>query len=430
MSKILIKNTIVITMNDNKEIFQNGDILIEGNKISYVGDSKEWKAIDKTIDGQGKVALPGLVNAHTHAAMTLFRGYADDMVLDEWLKTKIWPREALLEPEDVYWGTKLAIVEMIKTGTTSFADMYFYTKLVGMVVDETGIRASLCGVLLGFLPTAREDLKKAAQFIEDWQGAASGRITTMFGPHSLYTFPVDLLKELAKEAERLKVGVHIHLLETKGEEEEIKKYNGKGAFEILEETGLFNLHLLAAHSVYLSHEQIAMIRNYDFVPVHTGISNMKLACGIAPVPQYLKAGIAVALGTDGPASNNNLDLFEEMKMTALLHKVNTLDPTVISDYEALAMATRGGAKALALEDEIGQLKEGMKADIILVDLKKPHLTPVYDVVSNLVYSAIGQDVSTTIVDGKILMEDYKLTEIDEIEVIEKVEERAKILMSK
>lgn len=431
MSTLLIKDCTVVTMDDQKRIIEHGDILIEGSAILFVGETGRAPVVRgaQVIDGTGKVALPGLINAHTHAAMTLLRGYADDMALQEWLQTKIWPREAFLKPEDVYWGTMLAAVEMIKGGTTCFADMYFFGEEIARAALDVGIRTSICGVLLGFLPTANDDLKQAIAFVEKWHGE-QGRVTAMFGPHALYTCKTDYLKKMAIEAQRLGVGIHIHILETRDERDEIRKLNDAEPFDILKTTGLLDQHVLAAHAAYLTDEEIKLIKNYSFVPVHCPGSNLKLASGVAPVWEYLQEEIDTGLGTDGAASNNNLDMFEEIRLAALIHKEERFDPTVVSAYQALELATRGGAHALGLEKEIGQIKEGMKADIILVDMRKPHLTPMHSVIANLVYSASAADVSETIVDGCLLMEDRKLLTIDEAEVLEKASEVAKDLIKR
>lgn len=430
MNRLIVKDTTIITMDDQARILK-GDILIKDSRIIKVG--RTYRSDGATvIDGSGKVAIPGLVNAHTHAAMTLLRGYADDLALMEWLETKIWPREAHLKPADVYRGTMLAIAEMIRGGTTCFADMYFYPDEVAKAVVETGIRASLCGVLLGILPEAGKMVEEAARFVRRWHGA-EGRITAMFGPHALYTCPIDMLKEVAAHARESGVGVHIHLLETLGERENILATSGEEPFTVLKETGLFELPLLAAHAVYLTSDEIGLaahkvITDAPFTPVHNPGSNLKLASGIAPVPAYLKAGIPVALGTDGAASNNNLDMFEEIRLAALIHKVNTLDPTVVSAYEALTLATRGGATAVGLETEIGQIKEGMRADIALIGMERPHFTPLHDVVTHIVYSASAADVTDTIVGGAVLMRNGELTSVDEEKVMREASAAADDLM--
>ena len=296
--------------------------------------------------------------------------------------------------------------------------MYFRAGEIAQAVLDSGLRASVCGVILGVSPTASEDLAEATEFVTTWSDR-DALVTAMFGPHSLYTCGKEILKKIATEAARLNTGVHVHLLETKTEREDILKMNGAEPFDVLKETGLLARPLLAAHSVYLTEKEVDIAAANKYTAVHTPGSNLKLASGIAPVWDYLRKKVNAALGTDGAASNNNLDMFEEMRLAALVHKVNMFDATVVSAYEALSMATRGGARALGLANEIGQLTPGYKADIILVDTDRPHLTPEHNVVANLVYSAGAADVTETIVDGKLLMQDQELLTMDEKAVIAK-----------
>lgn len=429
VSNILIKNTIIVTMNDEGTVIRGGNVLIEDDLIKKVGkagtiDQPEGAEV---IDGSRKAVLPGLINAHTHAAMTLFRGYADDLALDEWLNTKIWPLEAKINANDVYWGTMLAIVEMIKGGTTCFADMYFYADEIAKAVDKSGIRASICGALLGILPTADRDLEDAVRFVKEYKDK-DGRITAVFGPHALYTCTIEHLRKVAKSAGELGARVHTHLLETKHERHDIIKLNGREPFEIMKESGLLEVPILAAHSIYLTEEELETARAHDVIPVHTPGSNLKLASGIAPVWRYEEEGILAGLGTDGAASNNNLDMFEEARLAALIHKVDRFDPTLVSAHEALRMATIGGARGLGLDARLGTVKEGLKADLITIDLDKPHLTPLHDVEANLVYSASGSDVSDVMVDGRILMRNRELVTLDEEAVLRKAAEVASDLV--
>ncbi len=426
----MVSDVIAVTMNNNADILQNADILVENDRIAGIGPRGSLNdAGAEIIDGRGKVALPGLINSHTHAAMTLLRGYADDLPLQEWLETKIWPREAFIKDGDVYDGTLLAAAEMIKGGTTCFADMYFYADEIARAAMDCGIRASVCGVILGQLPTAEEDFAKAADFVETWR-EKDERVTAMFGPHSLYTCGMDILAKVAEQAKRFGVVVHTHLLETKIERDDIVRLNGKQPFEVLKETGLLELPLLAAHSIYLNDEETDMAAASPFTAVHTPGSNLKLASGIAPVWDFLQHDIAVALGTDGAASNNNLDMFEEMRLAALIHKVDKFDATMVSAYQALYMATRGGARAVGLEKELGQLTPGFKADIILVDNNNPHMTPQHNVVANLVYSAGAADVTHTMVDGRWLMRDRTLESMDETAVLKRGRETAAELVQR
>lgn len=427
MSKILIKNCLVVPMdeepNGDGSFYFTGDIGIEGSRIVHVGPPGtvgDDFVPDKLIDATGKAALPGLINAHTHAAMTLFRGFADDMPLMEWLNNRIWPLEAKLTGDDIYWGTKLAILEMLKAGVTAFADMYFFMDQVAEAVAESGMRASLArGLTDG--ENSQLSLQEAEELLHKWQQMGNERITFMFGPHAPYTCSPDFLRQIIEAAERNGVGLHIHLAETMAEVEEIKKRYGKRPIELMEEVGLFEVPVLAAHCVYLKPHEIEILKDNQVAVAHNPESNMKLASGIAKIPEMLKEGVTVALGTDGAASNNNLELFGEMRTAALLHKVNHLDPTVVNAYQALKMATTNGAKALGLEN-LGSLKPGYKADLILVDLKQPHFYPHHDIIAHLVYAAQPADVDLVMVDGQILVEGGRVLTIDEEEVYQKVKE--------
>ncbi|MHB9095627.1 MAG: amidohydrolase [Eubacteriales bacterium] len=422
MGKILIKNATVIPMADGEKMIANGEIAIEGNKIVSVGPkgtvSDRWDT-DETIDAAGMVAMPGFVNCHTHAAMTMLRSYADDMPLMEWL-TKIWPLEDRLTGEDVYWGTMLCILEMIKSGTTTFADMYFFMDEVARAVEKTGIRASLARGMVGVIPTAQLALDETAEFVQKWNGAAGGRITTMVGPHAPYTCPPDYLKKVLAIAQQAKVGIHIHLAETRSEVDEIRKLYGKTPIEYVNDLGVLDFPVLGAHCVHLTQNDIKILKEKNVGVAHNPESNMKLASGISPVPQMLAEGIKVGLGTDGAASNNNLDMLEEMRSAALLHKVNSMDASVISSDQALEMATKNGGKVLGLND-IGVLQPGYKADIILIDFNKPHLYPKHDIIAHTVYAAQSSDVDTVLVDGKIIMRHGKVLTMNELEILENVQ---------
>lgn len=417
-------------MNDSADIIDSADILIEDDRIAGIGPSGSLNADGaEKMDGRNKIALPGLINAHTHAAMTLLRGYADDMPLQEWLETKIWPREAFLREGDVYDGTLLAAAEMIKGGTTCCADMYFSADEMAAAVMDSGMRGSVCGVILGFLPTADEDVAKAADFIVKWRDRDE-RVTGVFGPHSLYTCDERILMAVADRAKELKAGVHTHLLETRTERDDIVRLNKKQPFEVLKDSGLLGLPLLAAHSVYLNDDETDLAAAAPYTAAHTPGSNLKLASGIAPVWDFMQHDIDLALGTDGAASNNNLDMFEEIRLAALIHKIETFDATMVSAYQALHMATRGGAQAVGMAGEIGRLSSGYKADIILIDTEKPHLTPQHSVVANLVYSAGAADVTDTMVDGRWLMRERVLESMDETAVLKKGNETALDLVNR
>jgi 5-methylthioadenosine/S-adenosylhomocysteine deaminase len=397
---------------------EKGYIVIEGDRILTVGEgSAPLDDYDIKLDGSNQMALPGFINAHTHAAMTLLRGYADDLPLMEWLEQKIWPLEAKLTGEDVYWGTMLALVEMIKSGTTCFADMYFFMDEVACAVEQSGMRAVLARGMIGLGPDNEKAITESRELVRKWNGACDGRIKFILGPHAPYTCPPEYLNKVMAVAEELGVGLHIHLAETRGEFADSQRIYGKTPVAHMESLGLFKHSVIAAHCVHLTERDIDILARCRVSVVHNPESNMKLASGIAPVPEMLKAGIPVALGTDGASSNNNLDMLQELRTCALLHKVNTFDPTVIPAYQALQMATSNGAQALGLETEVGIIEAGKKADIIMVKLDEAHLIPCYDPVANLVYSGQAADVNTVIVDGKIIMQERVLKTINEEEVI-------------
>lgn len=403
----LIKNVEI--MLDNTCIVAN--IAIEGNKITYIGEQVPTTNFDKIIDGSGKFAAPGLVNAHTHAAMTLFRSYADDMFLMDWLQNKIWPAEAKLVAEDIYWGSLLAIAEMIKTGTTCFADMYFFMDQTAKAVEETGIRASLARGLVGVTPDADDKLRENVAFYQKWHGQANGRITAMFGPHAPYTCPPDYLLKVVEEAHKTGAELHMHLSETKDEVDTCIEKFGMTPIEHVNKLGLLDCGMLAAHCVHVTEADIQIMRDKKVRVAHNPQSNLKLASGIAPAQAMLDAGIIVALGTDGATSNNNLDMLEEVRLAATLHKVRENNPKVIPAPTALQMGTEFGAKALGLSD-VGRIQVGYKADIVLYDMSNTTWAPKHDRTSLLVYSANATDAHTVLVDGKVLMENRQLTTID------------------
>jgi len=376
--------------------------------------------------------LPGLINGHTHLAMVLLRGVADDMALMPWLETKIWPIEKNLRAEDCYVGALLGCLEIIKSGTTCFADQYFFMENVARAVEEAGMRASLSyGIIeLGDSKRRESELRAGEKLVKGCNGTAKGRISTMFGPHAAYTCSPECLIKVKELAKKYKVGIHTHISETQDEVKQITEKYGKRPVEHLDAIGFLGPEVLAAHCVWLTEKEIKILCDHGVKPVHNPVSNMKIACGIAPVPEMLAAGIPVALGTDGAASNNALDMFNEMKFAALLNKVGKLNPTVMPAQAVLEMATINGAIALGLEKEIGSLEAGKKADIVLVDLKKPHLTPLHNVVSHLVYSAVGGDVDTTIVDGKILMQNTEVLVLDEDKVLDQAQKTSDDLLAR
>jgi len=423
----LIENGTFLTQDPERPVVR-GWLAVRGDRIAGIGEGEapaEVRAEAKErVDGKNLLFLPGLVNTHGHAAMTLLRGYADDLNLQEWLNNYIWPMEAKLTDEDVYWGTMLAAAEMIRTGTTAFADMYFFMDRVAEAVEASGMRASLCRGIVGFGSESEvnEKLAEGIRFAREWQGKADGRIRTMLGPHAPYTCPPSLLEKVIDAAHQYDLAIHIHMSETKAEVEQNVRDYGVRPPEHLDRVGVFTRPALLAHAVHLTDEEIALLAERRAAVSHNPVSNLKLASGVARVPEMLGAGVAVTLGTDSVASNNNLDLFEEIKVTAMLHKGVTLDPTVLPAARVLRMATADGARVLGMED-VGVLKEGWKADLIALRTDRPHFTPQTDFVSHVVYAASGADVEHVWVDGKPLMRGRELLTLDEERIRHEVQRR-------
>ncbi|WNY26838.1 amidohydrolase family protein [Methanolapillus ohkumae] len=438
---ILIKNARILTLDDSCGEIQNGYIVIDNEFISKIGAGTPISGnYDKIIDAAGSLVMPGLSNTHTHLGMTLLRGYADDMILKDWLEKEIWPAEAELTAEDVYWGSLLGCLEMIRFGTTAFCDMYFFMDETAKAVEKSGIRGCLSYGMIELFDEERGNAEfiKGERLVREWQGKANGRITTMYGPHAPNTCSKEFIAKVKKAAERDGVGVHIHVLETEDELNTMKKNYGVCSVHHLDSVGFWDtrlpgsdkssLPILAAHSVWMSEGDIKIFAEKGVTVSHNPISNMKLASGIAPIQKMIQAGVLVTLGTDGCASNNNLNMFEEMKTAALLQKLDTKDPTALPAKTVVEMATKNGAQVI--DKKTGVLKPGNKADLILIDLKKANAIPIFDIYSHLVYSASGSDVKTMIVDGKILMEDYKILVLDEYEVMKNAHECAQNLVKR
>ena len=399
---------------------ESADIYVGGDKIVaihwHVNRDRPDVHAEKIIDGRGKFATPGLVNAHTHASMTLLRSYSDDKALMDWLQKDIWPIEDKMRRRDIRAGAAAAAVEMIRCGTTAFADMYGpCMDEVAKVVDESGLRGVLSQGIIG-IANGDEKLAANVELYKNFHGAANGRITVMFGPHAIYTCPPDFLKKVAATAAKFNAEIHMHMNETRVEVENCLKEFGKRPFEVVAETGLLDLGMLAAHCVHLSDEEISIIKSKKVRVAHNPGSNMKLASGICPVTKLLSAGVTVALGTDGAASNNNLDMLEEIRLAALLAKVDTFDPKVVPASQALQMATEFGAAAVGLKN-VGRLEVGGKADIVLWEMDGVEWQPNYNPESLLVYSANSSSADTVIVDGKILMQDRELKTLDEEKIL-------------
>lgn len=427
---ILIKNIGLVPIDGKTEFIKNTNIYISDDKIVYIGELREDIEVEREIDGKYKIAMPGLVNAHTHIGMSLLRNYADDMPLHDWLTKKIWPTEANLTEEDVYWGSLLSMVEMIQSGTTAFCDMYFFMDEVAKALDESGMRGVLTRGLIEEQGQSQFKLDETRKLFHDWNGKSEGRIKVMVAPHAPYTCSSDFLKSTMELAKELNTGIHIHLSETKKELEDSLKEHGKTPMKYVSDLGLFDFHTIGAHCVHVNNEDIKIMKENGVYPVNNPTSNLKLASGFAPVDEMLKAGIPVALGTDGSSSNNNLNMFEEIHLASIINKAVTGDAVSVPAIKAIEMATINGAKALAWDDEIGSIEVGKKADIILIDTDKSHLYPHHNAISSIAYSVQGSDVDTVIVNGNIIMENREIKTLDVEKIKYMAEKRAKNLINK
>ena len=406
-----------------------GNIGIADGRIAFAGADPQQAAAFRArcgtslreIDGRGKVAMPGLVNLHNHVSMSLMRSYADDMPLMPWLTEKIWPFEAKLDGEDIYLGARLGIAEMLLGGTTTFVDMYWHSDRVADAVTETGIRGVVCPTFVGASYDAFEP--EALRMAEKYASGGHDRVQIMLAPHAPYTCPPETLKKTLKIAEQYGLGIQIHISETLDEQQTIREQYGKTPVEHLRDVGLFERPVLAAHCVYVNDSDIEIMARYGVSVAHNPQSNMKLASGIAPVVQMLAAGVNVGIGTDGPSSNNDLDMWDEMRTASLLQKVATGDASVLPAYETLRMATVGGACAVGMEGELGVVAPGARADLILVDMGGPHWAPGNDPIAGLVYNAKSTDVDTVLVDGRILVERGELIGTDTVALVREASRR-------
>ncbi|CCQ96805.1 5-methylthioadenosine/S-adenosylhomocysteine deaminase [[Clostridium] ultunense Esp] len=427
---LLIKNITLVPMTGKEEVVEKTNIYIEGDKIIYIGELREDIKVTKTIDGQNKVAMPGLINAHTHIGMSLLRNYADDLPLHEWLTKKIWPIEAKLTAEDVYWGSLLSMVEMIQSGTTTFCDMYFFMDQVGKGLEESGIRGILTRGIIEESGKEKEKLDDTRELYKNWHGKGEGRIKVMVAPHAPYTCSPAYLEDVMDLAHELDTGIHIHLSETKKEVEDSYKTYGKSPIKHVYDLGLFKLPTIAAHCVHVDESDIKILRENNVSPVNNPSSNLKLASGFAPIDEMLKFGVNVSLGTDGSSSNNNLNMFEEIHLASIVNKAVNMDAVSVPAITALKMATINGAKALLWNKEIGSIEIGKKADVILIDMDKSHLYPRHNIISSLAYSVQGSDVDTVIVDGKIIMEKREIKTLDVEKIMYNAEKAAKDLVGR
>lgn len=429
---LIITNGIVITVDGNRRVLNPGAVAINGNEIVAVDTpaaiAARYKAA-QTIDASGKVVMPGLINTHTHAAMVMFRGLGNDLALMDWLQKYIFPAEAkTVSPEFVRIGTQLAALEMIQSGTTMFADMYYFEEEVGKVAKTAGLRGVLGQTVIEFpVPDAKtpaDALKRTEAFAKQFDH--DELITPSIAPHSVYTLDGATLKAVSDMAKRLNVPVQIHLAETQAEIGMSQERHKQRPVAFLESINFWAPTTLAAHGVWINDDEVALLKQRGVGVSNNPESNMKLSSGTAPVMKYRKAGVNVGIGTDGAASNNDLDMFEAMRQAAFQQKLITMDPTAITAAEAIEMATLGGARALG-RNRLGALGAGMLADVIIVDMSKARQQPLFDPVSQIVYASRGDDVVTTIVNGKILMRDRKVLTLNEAEVIAEARKAADLV---
>jgi 5-methylthioadenosine/S-adenosylhomocysteine deaminase len=432
--QLIVTGKHLLTMDTENTIIENGALVIDGDRIIAVGSSSELKAkypaADLIAEKYGLI-MPGLINTHTHAAMSCFRGLADDLPLMQWLQEYIFPREARLNGEMVYHSTLLSICEMIKSGTTSFCDMYLFAKDVARATSESGMRAWLGEVLYDFPSPNYGDLENGFTYMDELfaQYGAHELLTITVNPHAVYTCSPELLTRLGQVAGRQDALYHIHLSENQEEVDTCQERYGCTPVQHLEKLGLLHKQVLAAHCVKLEDDEIALLARRGVKVTHCQESNMKLASGTAPVVKMLDAGICVSIGTDGSASNNDVDMFGEMNTVAKIHKVARMDPTAMNAVTTLRAATMGGAEALGAEDMIGSLEAGKKADVIVLDCNQPHLTPMYNPVSHLVYAARGGDVIHSIINGQVVMHNRQIKNLDEQAVLAEMKKMSRMILS-
>ena len=416
---LIVEGNYVVSMDASGSVYSDAAIAVDKGLIVAIGNdvriSAEYRATE-SLDGDSQIVLPGLINGHSHAAMTLLRGVADDLPLMEWLNNYIFPAEVeFVDADFVRIGTELACWEMIRGGTTTFVDMYYYPDVVADVVESCGMRALVSATVIDQrspdAENASDSIAKGLAFIERWQGRSS-RITPIFGPHAIYTLNAEQLRATRDAANEAGVAISIHMSESPFELQYSKDTYGLTSIELFESIGFLDGPTIGAHVVWPTEAEISILAERKVGVIHNPTSNMKIASGISPVSEMLQAGVRVGLGTDGAASNNDLDMWEEMRLAAFLQKVDRMDPEVMSASTVLTMATRGGAEAIGLGDSVGSLAVGMRADIIQVSFDDVHFIPTYDVISQLVYVADEQDVSSVVVDGKVLMKNREMLTID------------------
>lgn len=413
MTRLLIKNVDILTLDAAGMILRNSQIGIEDKLIKFVGDAPTDFVPDQTLDAYNHMAVPGFFNAHCHAAMTFERGWAEDLPLDRWFNERIWVAESALTSDDVYWGTALAACEMIRSGCVGFNDHYFYMDRVAEVVAQAGMKASLtwCQFGIGADKEVGADLKGTLAFIDRWQGGAGGRIHTVLGPHSPYVCPPEFLREISALARENGLPLHIHLSESPEQMANSLKMHGLTPTAFLESCGVFDVPCIVAHALYLTPDDIQILARHQVTVAHCPITYMKLAMGINDLAPLMEAGVNVALGTDGPGSNSDMDMKEVVRVAPLLQKYETRNAETLAGDLPLRMATANGAKAMGFANS-GVIAAGQAADLALFDFDKPHLFPRHNLVANLIHSAKGSDVNHVIVDGQLVYSKGQLLTLD------------------
>ncbi len=419
---IVLKNILALLPDGDRDVIRETDIYIEGTRIASIGEKPEGFSEDKVIDGKDRFAIPGLVNCHTHSYMSFMRNVADDLSFMDWLFGSIDPIEQQMTDEDTYWGACLAIIEMMKSGTTCFNDMQMNIHQTTRAVKESGMRAVISRGLVGSGNDEAGQMRLKQAYEERDAAADCDRLTFMLGPHAPYTCDDGFMRIVSEEAKKNNMRIHVHLSESESEIEQIREQYHCTPIKMAEKNGLFDVPAVAAHCVQITEEDMDILKRRNVSVVTNPASNMKLGNGFAPVPGMLEKGINVCIGTDGAASNNSLNLFHEMSLLALIHKGVKRTPQCISAGETIRIATINGARALGLDGEIGSLEEGKKADIAILNLNTPSLTPRNNLIAGLSYSANGSEVETVIIDGKITMENRKILTMDEELVYKKINE--------
>ncbi len=411
---LIIRNGWIITMDAAGTRHASSDIAVKNGVIAAIGKSLEGKAREE-IDAGGDVVLPGLVDAHMH--MTLLRGVGDDLPLMRWLYEVMFPKDAEIQADHIHAAAIMNQSELIRGGVTTFLDIFRFPAESASVAEKSGLRGVFCPQIIDEPAGAGETLESNLAFIEAWHDRVPQRLYTWFGPHAPFSNFPETYQKIAEYAEEFDIGYHTHLSETQDEVNQIKEKYGKSPVQLLKDVGALNPRLSVAHGVHLSPDDINLLAQHGVGVVHNPSSNMKLASGVAPIPDLMAAGVKVGLGTDSNLSNNNLDMFEEMRLAAFLQKLVRKDPSILPCEQVLRMATLGSAACLGMDDIIGSLEVGKRADIIIIDMSQPHLSPLFpepntNVIEQLVYSASAADVRTTIVEGKILMNDHEVLTLD------------------